>query len=77
MDTIQQNRVADYTLPQLVDLVQARMQARWQWQNCENADKHQWAEVIKRIDSRIERGENAVKDRLGLVSFRVKRRIVE
>ena len=65
--------VARSTLPLLVTLLAARKQARWQWANCADEHKHTWTEVIRSLDHRIEMGEHAVGNRLGIEGFRAKR----
>jgi hypothetical protein len=69
--------VADHTLPLLVTLVMARKQARWQWRNCADANKHRWTLVIDRLDERIALREKVLEGHLNLCGFRVKREVVE
>jgi len=71
------NTVADSVLPRLVTLVRARKQARWQWKHCAGEHQHKWREVIARLDGRIKAGEALLAGQLDLLSFRVKREIVE
>lgn len=69
--------VADRLLTQLVTLVQARKQARWQWKQCADEHKHAWTQVIRVLDARIVVGEGFLADTMNLVGFRMKREIVE
>ena len=77
MNVTAPNTVAHHLLPRLVTLGAARKQARWQWANCADEDKHKWALVLAIMDSRLEQGEKLVGDLLGIRGFRMKREIVE
>lgn len=69
--------VADKLLPQLVSLVQARKQARWQWKHAADEHKHVWVLVLIGMDARINRKERLLAELLDIPSFRVKRELVE
>jgi len=69
--------VARSTLPLLVNLVQTRKQARWQWANCADEHKAVWAMVVQILDERIRLGEDYLSKVMDVPGFRVKREIVE
>ena len=77
MNVTAPNTVAMNTLPLLVALVQARKQAKWQWQNCADEHKHRWTQVLVVLDARIATGEGLLGSLLDTPGFRVKRVIVE
>lgn len=71
------NTVARSTLPLLVNLVQTRKQARWQWVNCADEHKHLWTVIVGILDDRIKLGEDYLAGLLDIPGFRVKRELVE
>ena len=69
--------VADRLLPRLVNLVQSRKQAYWQWRYCADEHKHRWTQVLIILDERISQGEAMLGHCLDMPSFRIKREVVE
>ena len=69
--------VALKALPVLVNLIQARKQARWQWKFGADEHQHRWALVLAYQDTRIAELEQYIADNLDLPGFHAKREIVE
>lgn len=77
MNVTAPDTAARATLPLLVNLVQTRKQARWQWAHCADEHAHVWTLVIEILDERIRLGEEYLSKLLNVPGFRVKREIVE
>lgn len=77
MNVTAPNTAARSTLPLLVNMVVTRKQARWQWVNCADEQKHVWSLIIAILDERIALGEQYLGKLLDMPGFRVKREVVE
>jgi len=77
MNVTAPDTVATGILPILVTLVRARKQARWQWKHSAGEHQHKWVMVLDRLDTRIAQYEEQLAEHLDMLTFRMKREIVE